>query len=112
MSLLSQEMEGPGDLGATASLETETQHDRDARAIFEKSRKINEELKGKADDKIYRGQSNYTKYVETKDSAQINAANKKGPIRAPTFLRATTRWDYQPDICKDYKETGYCGFGG
>ena len=21
------------------------------------------------------------------------------------------RWDYQPDICKDYKETGYCGFG-
>ena len=42
----------------------------------------------------------------------MNAANKKGPIRAPTFLRATTRWDYQPDICKDYKETGYCGFGG
>lgn len=22
------------------------------------------------------------------------------------------RWDYQPDICKDYKETGFCGFGG
>jgi RING finger protein 113A len=21
------------------------------------------------------------------------------------------RWDYQPDICKDYKETGFCGFG-
>lgn len=19
--------------------------------------------------------------------------------------------DYQPDVCKDYKETGYCGFG-
>lgn len=42
----------------------------------------------------------------------MNAANKKGPIRAPMFLRATTRWDYQPDICKDYKETGTCGFGG
>ena len=23
----------------------------------------------------------------------------------------TVRWDYQPDVCKDYKETGYCGFG-
>lgn len=23
----------------------------------------------------------------------------------------TVRVDYQPDICKDYKETGYCGFG-
>ena len=21
------------------------------------------------------------------------------------------RWDYAPDICKDYKETGFCGFG-
>lgn len=38
--------------------------------------------------------------------------NRKGPIRAPEHLRATVRWDYQPDICKDYKETGFCGFGG
>ena len=32
-------------------------------------------------------------------------------MRAPANLRATVRWDYQPDICKDYKETGFCGFG-
>ena len=32
-------------------------------------------------------------------------------MRAPANLRATTRWDYAPDICKDYKETGFCGFG-
>lgn len=32
-------------------------------------------------------------------------------MRAPAHLRATVRWDYQPDICKDYKETGFCGFG-
>lgn len=36
---------------------------------------------------------------------------RKGPVRAPANLRATVRWDYQPDICKDYKETGFCGFG-
>jgi hypothetical protein len=29
----------------------------------------------------------------------------KGPIRAPAILRTTVRWDYQPDICKDFKET-------
>ena len=40
------------------------------------------------------------------------AVFRKGPIRAPAHLRATVRWDYQPDICKDYKETGFCGFGG
>jgi RING finger protein 113A len=34
-----------------------------------------------------------------------------GPVQAPSFLRATSRFDYQPDICKDYKETGFCGYG-
>jgi RING finger protein 113A len=34
-----------------------------------------------------------------------------GPIKAPTNIRTTSRFDYQPDICKDYKDTGFCGFG-
>lgn len=34
-----------------------------------------------------------------------------GPMRAPAHLRTSVRVDYQPDVCKDYKETGYCGFG-
>ena len=28
-----------------------------------------------------------------------------------TFVRTTIRIDYQPDICKDYKETGFCSYG-
>ncbi|KAL0268718.1 UNVERIFIED_CONTAM: hypothetical protein PYX00_010545 [Menopon gallinae] len=105
---------GPDDMGATATLETETEKDRDAQAIFENAMKINKELKGKEDDKIYRGINNYIQYHEKKDTAQGNASSgmvRKGPIRAPVNLRATVRWDYQPDICKDYKETGFCGFG-
>lgn len=31
--------------------------------------------------------------------------------RKHNFIRSTIRVDYQPDICKDYKETGFCGFG-
>lgn len=34
-----------------------------------------------------------------------------GPMQAPKNLRTSVYVDYQPDICKDYKETGYCGFG-
>jgi hypothetical protein len=35
-----------------------------------------------------------------------------GPVKAPTHIRSTARFDYQPDICKDYRDTGFCGFGG
>jgi hypothetical protein len=35
-----------------------------------------------------------------------------GPQRGSNNVRTTIRFDYQPDICKDYKETGYCGYGG
>lgn len=104
----------PSDMGATATLEIETEVDRDAQAIFENALKINKELKGKEDDKIYRGAANYQQFYEKRDTAAGNASSgmvRKGPIRAPANLRATVRWDYQPDICKDYKETGYCGFG-
>lgn len=103
-----------GDQGATATVEIDTELDRDAQAIFQKSIEINKELEGKADDKIYRGLNNYAQYYKKKDSVHGNASSgmvRNGPIRAPAHLRATVRWDYQPDICKDYKETGFCGFG-
>jgi RING finger protein 113A len=40
-----------------------------------------------------------------------NSKMQRGPIRAPANLRVTARFDYQPDVCKDYKETGFCGYG-
>ncbi|XP_012513411.1 PREDICTED: RING finger protein 113A-like [Propithecus coquereli] len=105
---------GPEDMGATAVYELDTEKGRDAQAIFERSHKIQEELRGKEDDKIYRGINNYQKYMKPKDKSMGNASSgmvRKGPIRAPEHLRATMHWDYQPGICKDYKETGFCGFG-
>lgn len=35
----------------------------------------------------------------------------KGPQKAPSFLRSTTRIDHNPERCKDYYEHGYCGYG-
>lgn len=117
------EKAGPDDQGATATVEIDTSHDRDARAIFERSQATNESRKVVTDDKkltkavnfedkVYRGANNYAKFVEKKDTA-FGSAHKTatGPQRAPAHLRSTVRWDYAPDICKDYKETGFCGFG-
>ena len=114
---------GPSDQGATAVTEIDTSYDRDAKAIFEKSRDINDSRKVEVnektgakgvdfDDKVYKGAANYAKYVEKKDTA-FGSAHKAatGPQRAPAHLRTTVRWDYAPDICKDFKETGFCGFG-
>ncbi|AWP19302.1 RING finger protein 113A [Scophthalmus maximus] len=113
-STRSAKPQGPEDMGATATYQLDTEKDNDAQAIFERSQKIQEELTGKEDDKIYRGINNYQKFIKPKDTTMGNASSgmvRKGPIRAPDHLRATVRWDYQPDICKDYKETGFCGFG-
>ena len=71
---------------AFATVEIDTSHDRDARAISERSK-------------------------DTNQIASSKATGTFGPMRAPSFLRATSRFDYQPDICKDYKETGFCGYG-
>ena len=33
-----------------------------------------------------------------------------GPIKASTNIRTITVTDFTPDVCKDYKQTGFCGF--
>lgn len=54
-----------------------------------------------------------TRTNEHHPTTVIDRNNKflAGPIKAPTNIRTTSRFDYQPDICKDYKDTGFCGFG-
>ncbi|CAO1622629.1 unnamed protein product [Parajaminaea phylloscopi] len=61
------------------------------------------------DDGVYRGMSSYSSALP--QPASRNKHTQRGPIKAPTNIRTVTVVDYQPDVCKDYKETGYCGFG-
>ncbi|KAG0150432.1 hypothetical protein CROQUDRAFT_38360 [Cronartium quercuum f. sp. fusiforme G11] len=65
----------------------------------------NLELKPEIDDGIYRGNLNL-RHQLPKGSA------KYGPIKGgPDNIKTITLVDYQPDVCKDYKDTGFCGFG-
>ncbi|KAL1655728.1 RNA-splicing factor [Didymella pomorum] len=34
-----------------------------------------------------------------------------GPQKSSSNVRTITVTDYTPDVCKDYKQTGFCGFG-
>ncbi|XP_042409173.1 zinc finger CCCH domain-containing protein 1-like [Zingiber officinale] len=118
----SKEIQVQHDSRATASLETETEFSKDARAIRERVLKRAEEgLKGKSkpggggDEKVYKGIHGYTDYKAGFRREQTVAGEKAGgahgPLRASAHIRLSARFDYQPDICKDYKETGYCGYG-
>ncbi|XP_023336983.1 RING finger protein 113A [Eurytemora carolleeae] len=98
------------DQNATAIRQVDTELEKDQRAITERSEQVATETKGQEDDKIYRGINNYAKYIDKKESL-IGKRMTIKPIRAPTNVRSTVRWDYEPMLCKDYKETGYCGFG-
>ncbi|KAL4913853.1 hypothetical protein BDW62DRAFT_191590 [Aspergillus aurantiobrunneus] len=61
-----------------------------------------------APDGTYKGAANYQSFIQKNP----NAPTKQfGPIKAPTNVRTVTYMDYAPDVCKDYKLTGYCGFG-
>lgn len=49
--------------------------------------------------------------VRADNSVGSGSKGAFGPMKAPSNVRVVTRFDYAPDICKDYKETGYCGYG-
>lgn len=58
----------------------------------------------------YKGMAGYVDYRAGFRREQTVGAEKgggaHGPLRASTNVRMSIRIDYQPDICKDYKETG------
>ncbi|TKA77708.1 hypothetical protein B0A49_02240 [Cryomyces minteri] len=56
----------------------------------------------------YKGTAKYTSFIRKNPDA---ASKQVGPIKAPTNIRTITVTDFAPDVCKDYKQTGFCGFG-
>ncbi|KAI9758743.1 MAG: hypothetical protein M4579_002846 [Chaenotheca gracillima] len=62
----------------------------------------------KAGDSTYKGQANYQGFIQKNPNAP---SRQVGPVKAPTNIRTITITDFAPDVCKDYKQTGFCGFG-
>ena len=56
----------------------------------------------------YKGASAYQSYISKNPDAPSKTV---GPIKAPTNIRTITVTDFAPDVCKDYKQLGWCGFG-
>ncbi|CAE8584818.1 unnamed protein product [Polarella glacialis] len=105
---------------ATRRLEVDTEVGQDNRAVLERNQKIHEGLKdGTLEAGVYRGAGAYKRYANRSEGA-IAAAKYTGllgPLRSSmTNVRSCLRIEYigtsgEGGVCKDYKETGYCGFG-
>jgi hypothetical protein len=54
-------------------------------------------------DGSYKGAANYQSFIQKNP----DAPGKFGPIKAPTNVRTVTVTDFAPDVCKDWKQTGY-----
>ena len=112
------------DSRATAMLDTEMEFDRDARAIRERPEEFlkknpsgasaSASASASAFGGVYKGIHGYTDYkagfLQEHTVSSEKAGGSHGPLRAAAHIRVSQRFDYQPDICKDYKETGYCGY--
>ncbi|MCJ1479623.1 RNA-splicing factor [Lambiella insularis] len=59
-------------------------------------------------DGTYKGSSSYQSFIKKNPNAP---SKQVGPVKAPTNIRTITVTDFAPDVCKDYKQTGFCGFG-
>ncbi|KAK2075136.1 hypothetical protein P8C59_009287 [Phyllachora maydis] len=56
----------------------------------------------------YKGLASQASYIQQNPDAPKRAI---GPVKAPTNIRTVTIMDMAPDVCKDYKRSGFCGFG-
>mmetsp|Transcript_45249 Transcript_45249/g.105573 ORF Transcript_45249/g.105573 Transcript_45249/m.105573 type:complete len:370 (-) Transcript_45249:208-1317(-) len=105
---------------AVRRLEVDTDVSQDTRAILERNEEINKGLKdGSLEKGVYRGLKAYKQYSNRSEHAIANSkyTGLLGPLRSSlSNVRSTLRIEYigtsgEGGICKDYKETGYCGFG-
>jgi len=98
---------------ATASSEQDVPRDRDAQALYETAQKQWEDGGDRTADgaAVYRGQKAYRQYTNKAEDFTSQVMSGAGPARAPVHYRATAVMDYKPDICKDFRDTGYCGYG-
>ena len=58
-------------------------------------------------DGTYKGAAGYQSFIQKNPDRISNV----GPQKLNSNVRTITVTDFAPDVCKDYKQTGFCGFG-
>ena len=87
----------------------------DSQSQYARIREIQKKIdSGELDEGVYRGMKAYRAYIQPDDErklAKAKVTGALGPQKSTGNVKSTITLDYQMDVCKDYKESGYCGFG-
>lgn len=84
---------GTGGFKKRKQLDDEKTKRRDASIQLEENEKVN-------------------KAVEKEEDQEVLKVSVSKPLKAiPLSINRTTVTDFQPDVCKDFLQTGYCGYG-
>lgn len=65
---------------------------------------VNNSVDDSSGSAVYKGAANYVTFLPKKDP-KLNAVKISGNIKVTTVI------DFQPDVCKDFQQHGYCGYG-
>jgi len=114
-TLSERELDGPDVQWQSAGSRARTEAGLELALEEEEEQARSKKSKGEAEpslpnDGLYKGQSSFKELIKKRED-DIPKAMRIGPVRNTSTIRTVTVIDYQPDVCKDYKETGYCGFG-
>lgn len=85
----------------SSSNKTKKEYDRDK---IEAERNINKSNQGVTQTNDIDG--NFEDFKKAKEKKK-----KYGPLKGNSNLVSSIIFDYKPDVCKDYFETGICGYG-
>lgn len=84
--------------------------DHDGSQLLHQSTSTNVQSEG-----VYHGMAAYKSYIKNpanhEPAAEQSKPNRIGPQKLNSNVRSITVTDFAPDVCKDYKQTGFCGFG-
>lgn len=102
-------MEDPNNLDMAQVEINQDAYDAEIRRI-EISNGIKE---GTLDPSVYRGKNGYASYFDrTEEDLKRRQFNGTlGPTKHSSYMKSSSRIDYNPELCKDYFETGHCAFG-
>lgn len=99
------------DTGSSALLPTKRNGDKDKALQASFSTEQDRKRRRVALDDASKSAGHATMLTSDADAVHDSSLNAMGPKRSAQDSGNNSAFDYTPDLCKDFLETGYCGWG-